>query len=287
MNTHSFHIAVCGDIHGHITLTWLLLERWQEQTKKRLDAILQVGDMGILLPSKIDKATMHFAEKDPDELSFARDFLQGSSQADELMDRKVAPIIFVRGNHDDIEYLTDCQRQARGQETVQVDHYGKLRYLPNGQKTILSRERTIINIGALGGTTREENKRFTRREITTLQSQEPIDILLTHEPYLGGYSPDTGAQEITELIDHLQPTYAFCGDLHREGRELPRRNKTRAYLLNEVNFFKRRRLNEGCIGILEWQNPTNHHFNFLRTEKWFPDITRDNYREQLQAPQRL
>lgn len=80
----ALHLAVLGDVHGHLTLAFRILCRWERETGHRLDLALQVGDLGTFPPPfRLDKATKRFAEKDPDELGFA-DYYEGGPDAEEV-----------------------------------------------------------------------------------------------------------------------------------------------------------------------------------------------------------
>jgi len=70
-------IAVIGDLHGHLTLAYRLLRRWETENNRVIDCILQVGDLGAFPdPSAVDRETRKFAEKDRDELGFHGTLLQ-------------------------------------------------------------------------------------------------------------------------------------------------------------------------------------------------------------------
>jgi len=125
-------IAILGDIHGHVTLALGLLRRWELESKKTLDLILQVGDFGVF-PQGRDAATRRFAKNDPDELGFLQ-YLSASRESDLLLNpessHKIsAPILFVKGNHEDFAWLAHLQR---GSSAVSIDHFGRIMYLPNG-----------------------------------------------------------------------------------------------------------------------------------------------------------
>lgn len=42
----ALRIAVLGDVHGHLTLAFRVLRRWQDETGLSLDLILHVGELG-------------------------------------------------------------------------------------------------------------------------------------------------------------------------------------------------------------------------------------------------
>ena len=58
----SINIAVFGDLHGHFTLMYRLLKRWEIENNENVDLILQIGDLGVFPPPyRLDKATMKFS----------------------------------------------------------------------------------------------------------------------------------------------------------------------------------------------------------------------------------
>src|SRR5262245_11559286 len=104
----ALHIAVLGDLHGHFTLAYRVLKRWEREAGQTLDLVLQVVDLGAFPPPfKLDSATRRFAERDPDELGFA-EYYEGSPEADEILgpdapdERRIAAdMVFIKGNHED------------------------------------------------------------------------------------------------------------------------------------------------------------------------------------------
>lgn len=131
------NIAILGDTHGHLTLAYRILNRWQREERRQIDLILQVGDFGAFpTPYRMDKATKRFAENDPDELGFTAYYL-GEPEAEEILGddapehRKIdADMIFIRGNHEDFMYLTELGGTDDG--PVPVDPFEKICYLKSG-----------------------------------------------------------------------------------------------------------------------------------------------------------
>lgn len=64
-------IALFADLHGRILLCFKLVARYQRETGKSIDLILQCGDMGVF-PNlgRLDKATIKYASYDRTELGF-------------------------------------------------------------------------------------------------------------------------------------------------------------------------------------------------------------------------
>jgi hypothetical protein len=69
----TMNIAVFADLHGRIRLCFMLCERWERESGEKIDLVLQAGDLGAFPDmSRLDKATIRHAEKDPTELGFRR-----------------------------------------------------------------------------------------------------------------------------------------------------------------------------------------------------------------------
>ncbi|WP_438011625.1 metallophosphoesterase [Sorangium sp. So ce321] len=290
-------IAVLGDVHGHLTLVYQLLRRWQRETGRALDLVLQVGDLGAFPPPfRLDRATKRFAESDPDELGFAA-YHEGGPEADAVLGPDVPPdqrisadLVFIRGNHEDFEFLAEAG--AGYDAPVPVDAYQKILYLPNGGRFTFRRGPHRIAIGGLGGVSHQGGRagrdpvseHYTAGEVRKLRSRgDRIDVLLSHEPPHGAAAAihpryaDGGSRDVLELIRDLRPTYHFAGHYHEPGQRLAAAGETRSYELNAVNFLRPHRLNPGCIGVLRWAGPDESEFAFVDAP-WLDEYTRSNYR---------
>jgi hypothetical protein len=292
----ALHLAVLGDVHGHLTLAFRVLCRWERETSHRLDLALQVGDLGAFPPPfRLDKATKRFAEKDPDELGFA-DYYEGGSDAEEVFGdgaddarRFDANLVFIKGNHEDFEFLAEVAGGER--EPVPVDAFGRVRYLPSGSRWAFARRGITITIGALGGIADEdrpgsspESPFYTAAEVRHLRADGArLDVLLSHEPPRGAAREihpkyaDSGSPEVRALVRELAPAYHFCGHYHEIGTRLAAPDGTRSYQLNAVGFSRPATLNPGCIGVLRWASATDHDFTLLDAP-WLAEYTKWSYR---------
>ena len=292
MSTPSpLRIAVLGDVHGHLTLAFRLLRRWQDETGHELDLILQVGDLGAFPPPfRLDDATRRFAEHDPDELGFA-EYYEGGPEAAEVFgpdasSRAIAaPFWFIKGNHEDFEFLDEVGRNAS--QPVPVDAFGAVHYLPSGRVYELSRRGIAIRIGVLGGISQASpnpvSEHYTAHEVRTL-ARASFDILLSHEPPAGAASVvhpkyQGGSSEVAELIYRHRPRLHFCGHLHEPGQLLPSVDGVRSFLLNAVSFLRANRLNPGCIAIVAWSGPDEIEVELLDAP-WLRDYTRHSWRHR-------
>ncbi len=279
------YVAILGDLHGHYTLAFILLKRWERETGKKLDAVLQVGDMGIFpFPDVcLDDATRRFAERDPNEISF-QDYFHGTGDAEFLFAGKNPlfdkPLYFIRGNHEDFAFLAVTENPTG---IVGVDYYRQLFYLADGAMTEIETSAGVIRVGGLGGLEQRGEKQepwqFANNAYRRALALSNIDVLLTHEP---PSDEGRGSEKIRSLIEQVQPTYHFCGHIHEHGRALSVSGRTQSYLLNEVNFRGQRQLYPHGIGVLEWNGSNDHSFSFFG-ESWIQEYTWENYKEKLRA----
>ncbi len=107
------NIAVLADTHGRILLAFKIVDRYQRETGKKIDLILQCGDMGIFPDvEKIDKATRRHAETDETELGFAQYFVEHTDEAESVLAQVDCDLLCVRGNHEDQEFLDDLEARS-------------------------------------------------------------------------------------------------------------------------------------------------------------------------------
>jgi len=196
----SFKIGVLGDLHGHITKGLEKMQKWEKFSNQKLDAIVQIGDLGVFNEhTALDKTTLELSEKDPDELGFKDYYLQ-SNKADHFFGNKGVlkntPFYFCLGNHDDPEVM---------EYTNQPCFYKNIKFMPNGELIKLIKKKKSINIGALGHNHASNN-------INKL-SREKLDILLTHQPPKSLINP-RGDRKTGDFINNFSPTYTFFGHIH-------------------------------------------------------------------------
>jgi hypothetical protein len=286
-------IAVLGDLHGHLTLAYRLLRRWETENNRVIDCILQVGDLGAFPdPSVVDRETRRFAEKDRDELAFMEHYYNGSPEADEILGpqsgsrhRINAPLFFIKGNHEDFNFLEGLQGEKG--LPVPIDKNHMILFLRNGGIFEVDLGDGVkISVGALGGIAKDGSSGidarspfYTKSEVRKLRAAgRQVDIFLTHDVPFDSYYEETGSRDIRELLLDLEPVYHFCGHYHQPGEKLEVGPGTASFLLNEVNFRKRQVLNPDCFGILRWRDRTVHSFE-LADYDWIKQFTRDNFRE--------
>jgi len=219
-------------------------------------------------------------------------YYNGSPEADEILGpesgsryRINAPLLFIKGNHEDFNFLEGLQGDKG--LPVPVDKNQMIRFLRNGGIFEVDLGDGVkISVAALGGISKDGMSGndactpfYTKSEVRKLRAAgRQVDILLTHDVPFDSYYEETGSRDIGDLLLDLEPVYHFCGHYHQPGEEIEVRPGTTSFLLNEVNFRKRQVLNPGCFGILRWRNRADHSFVLVDSE-WLARFTRDNFRE--------
>ena len=252
------YLAVFGDVHGNLDDMYHYVQKWEQKHRAKITAVLQTGDMGVFRwESPLDRATARHAEKDPSELGCA-DYIVGQKRASHLT-------LFVRGNHEDFDFLFGAGR-------THIDPYGMIRHLRSGEVFVIEEGKERVYVSGLGGIICRRSgfwidrprKYFTDEECYCLLNLEPdsVDILLFHEAPKG-YGlinrPDTGADEVTLIIEYLQPRFAFYGH-YGYPPEPFYIGRTLCVGMNNPNALRLPR-RDGAMGILDTSTWT---FEFVR-----------------------
>jgi hypothetical protein len=205
-------VAVFGDVHGNIPGMYGLCRSWQKQNRRRIDLVLQTGDMGLWGSfEQMDKATRKHFAKDDSELA-AAGYLSGE---------KTAPIEtwFIHGNHEDFSLLSHKEGGA-------VDPRGRIIFLASGCVREFRKEEDSLQVAALGGmeyrfgkhpipSNERVQKYFHPPCLDRLRRESPkVDVLLLHDAPLNKGLQNkfpTGSKRLTELIEAMQPRFAFYG----------------------------------------------------------------------------
>lgn len=288
------HIAVFGDVHGHLRLMLSLCRSWQKEHGKFLDAILICGDLGCFyVDSALDRATRRFMEKDPEEMGFAWFFgLPEPLERDPWVEKTLlgppddletvsCPIIFCHGNHEDHSAL---RRLAQAKPLVPVDYFGRIFYLQSGCLVDINGLRVV----AIGGAPEDPkcappqviDKWVSPQAVSNALSHSQVHVLLTHAPpAAGSLDYPFGSTLIHRAIELLEPCYQFYGHTRKEhppqefGRSV-------SYWLQNVCFRKNgpkpARVAEKCMGILSWKSKEEHTFRYV-DEPWFSRVHSANW----------
>lgn len=284
------NIAVFADVHGRILLAFKLVDRYQRETGKQIDLILQCGDMGIFPDmDRLDKGTERSAETDETELGFVDHFVVRSSEVEEILDKTSCPLVCVRGNHEDHQHLDTLEAKHRG-PAFPVDCYGRCFVLKTGVLYTPRSENGAINIvgiGRIGPRPKIANptkpiyiQPHESQRVRDLPNM-PIDILLTHDARPGFGKDGAGMQEIGETLDRFAPTYHFHGHTGRPcERRIDANGKTRCCKLADLEWdpkSRSRSLAPCSFGILRWEDREHHSFEIV-ADRWLKQYTADTWR---------
>lgn len=218
-------IAVFGDVHGHLD------KMIEMMNVDEIDFAIQVGDFGAYLPtSNLSAIPKHH-----------RNDLGQFGEYFKVQKPFPVPTYFCKGNHEDFELL------ARYETKREV--LPNLFYVSNG----LVLEIQGLHIAFLGGNFSSKwfNKSvpnkcqsqkilgyLRQKEINEIKSHRGnIDILITHEPSFGPQfrgDQKYGCQAIHDLIENIQPTYAFSGHIHKYAEGTV--GRTKCIALGAVNY---------------------------------------------------
>ncbi len=212
-------ICFVGDVHGRIFHAIAAVATLQAKLGKRFDLIIQVGDLGFPDNDRADEPTKRYLAVDPAEGELALLATADGARAEALRRARhlfMGPLHFVRGNHEDFEWLASLSIDADS-HTAAADHLDLLRYVPDG--TVL--EFDDLRVAFLGGVEELPGApAIDRGSYESLLAMPPgaIDLLITHEGPYGtstGYRGDVlGSRLISALLETLQPRYHIFGHAH-------------------------------------------------------------------------
>ncbi len=282
-------IGFIGDIHARVFHTLALITAWQERTGQKLDLIIQVGDLGAYPDPSDDVRNEKYVRQDPAELDFMR-LLQAEGRIAECLhfiraNVLQSPIYFIRGNHEDFDWLEAQHAQDSQESKVRVDPFDLFHYVKDG--TIW--ELNHVRMAFLGGIqTREHDRRSIEPDAyANLNQLKPgeIDILITHDaPYGIGTNflgHTQGSTLISDLIATITPQYLIAGHYHHMNG--PRAYGATTYLgLNVLVDLRddgvHRRVQPGSMAVLE---TTTNQLQYV-TDDWLSSIDRDfNFLEYI------
>ncbi len=308
------NIAVFADTHGRALLCFVLCARWQQETGERIDLILQAGDLGTFPEhARLDGATITWGRRDPSELAFRDDFARRNPEVEAVLQETTCPLIYVRGNHEDHNWLTARENRAPRESAIfAVDAYVRVFCLKTGQPfrfEVAGEHIDVLGIGRIGlrGGTPDQAPQerrpkyiqpYERERLRALSNggDTHVDVLLTHDTAPGLMDPEAvstastgharrgdegGIQEIGEALDRYRPTYHFFGHYGGPAQHwLAPHGRTDLYKLADLNWDladSERPLREGCMGILRWNSPDDHSFEIVRAP-WLRDYSRSHWR---------
>lgn len=256
------NIAIFADIHGKILLPFLMVDAYQKQTGKKIDLILQCGDLGAFSSKdSLDKATLRHAQKDRDELGFMDDFVKINPKVEKFLNTLDINMYAVRGNHEDHKMM-DRFEQESDLPYFPIDCYQRVFVCKTAEPQKFSNNNTSISwvgVGRIGDRKNRTHDEFIqpyeKQKIKSLIKQRgAFDLLITHDKDLDskrGY----GMVEIEQLLDEIPFTYMFHGHTGEDYHErLANNGITNIIKIRELEFNRSGILEEGSMVILNKQD---------------------------------
>jgi hypothetical protein len=284
------NIAIFADVHGRILLCFKLCERWQRETGEQLDLVLQAGDLGVYPDvTRLDKATIRHAQGDSSELGFAQSFAQYRTDVAGELAKTTFPLIFVRGNHEDQEWLDEIERKTDA-PIFPIDPYERIFCMKTGIPYVFTAGDESISILGIGRVAApRDEKKATKSKYIQLHELARLnklrnanfDILLTHDSAIDSITKGFGMEAIRLVLDVYEPVYHFHG--HTE-EPLTRREdangSTVVYKMADLHWEKSSRgrpLEPGAMGILRWRDRSDYSFEVVDAP-WLKEYTTSTWR---------
>jgi len=252
-------VAIFSDIHGKILLPFKLAALYQKETGRKLDAILQCGDLGAYPTiNNLDKATIKHAQYDRDELGFHDEFTNVNPGIQSFLDELGLDMICVRGNHEDHDFLDGLEQQSTAPR-FSIDVYQRVWVCKTGLMQELKVGNEILKfagIGRIGDRKGRSEKRFIQdyeRDMLKhlYKAKDDFDVLITHDKS-GVLAGDYGMSEIRGLLDCVIFHWHFYGHTGEPFKEETDDNGiTQSVKVKELEFDEDGVLPEGCMLILE------------------------------------
>ncbi len=282
-------IALFADLHGRILLSFKLIERLERERNIKIDLILQCGDLGAFPnPSKLDKATLRHATREPSELGFYHHFTKKNKKVEQVLDKVEATMYAVRGNHEDHEFLNNLEEKSV-ESSFPIDIYEKIRVCKTGHLQTFQKDTTKLNwvgIGRVGSrkvSQKQQEKYIQPYEIEALsklhsqKSKKQIDLLISHDSALHFTTKDFGMQQIRDFLTRHKPLYHFFGHTGQPFSLLEDENNfTQSCKIKELEFENDGSLAKNSFVVLDWKTNTDFDLEVI-SDKWINEYTNHSW----------
>lgn len=282
-------LAFVGDVHGCTAHAFAALMRLQDERQVRLDAIVQVGDLGAHRSTEtLAESDRWYLTNNPAQAHIFQVLGADDATADVLRvvrDTLGGPMHAISGNHEDDAWVARLHAEADDELVVQLDPAGSLVHVASGSVLTMA-GLTVAFLGGIDAPGRPFD--LDPRALDALHAFDPgsIDVLVTHDgPHGMCTSWDgrvQGSHRLTHLIERLQPTVHVSGHYHH--RNGPRSyGRTTSFALDALvhptsdrwsgeSINPMQRVSPGSIGLLDSSSLT---FEYVEDD-WLEQISGDD-----------
>ena len=253
-------IALFSDIHGKFLLPFLLVDAYQKEMGEDIDLILQCGDMGAYPEiEKLDKATIRHAQNDRDELGFHDDFVTKDPAIAAFLEELNIPMICVRGNHEDHEFLDELEQHYNDDTRFPIDVYKYVWVCKSGVPQVFETNGetlSFLGIGRIGDRKGRGHGAYIQdyeREALKHQIKKgnDFDVLISHDQ-AQDRPDDYGMPELRTLLDKVLFEYHFYGHTGAPyTEEIDDNGITQSIKIKELEFNASGALDYGCMLVLD------------------------------------
>ena len=259
-----------GDLHGNIKASIVLAIRLQTLFKVSLRAVFQVGDFGCWPTGMTAKnEDPHYKKEDSfDFFEIKQSIIQQSFLSLGKAELKIlnAPFNFIRGNHEDFNYLNSISKDTPSELLTGIY------FIPDYFNAVIEN----LHIMALGGILTDLDRgKGKRAKIEFKKSQQKlkidkrrsnasllvqldsagVDLLLTHSG-LASREDHDGSKQLEAYLPHSDIRLHFYGHHHRFSLGDVGKN-TLSIGLRNLDIDTRGMLRTGSFALVVWKDRNN------------------------------
>lgn len=279
-------LLIVGDVHAHIRLFSELVN------KTECDAVLQCGDIGIW--SLQDFCSWGYVEDKHGHYNVYGTMAPITDVTNSNV-RFEKPVYFISGNHENFELLDvmNKNKEFDGRWNFEYVPHTKPAKIENGKEVIkVSGLSGCYSYKVFTGGIQKQGRRhfkvkpetppeiedylnrilgrdprgrFKANEVEVIKKQKS-DIVLFHEIPTGvnvesmlKIENETGCSALNDIIDKMQPKYAFCGHWHRKAEVMI--GKTKVVVLPMLYRDRNNLVSYAILDTENWELEWFAHFD--------------------------
>ncbi len=208
------------------------------------------------------------------------DFIHGTADTAATLARTTAPVVFVRGNHEDHVWLDQREKLADG-PTFPIDAAERVHCLRTGMPWAFNApdgtSLTVLGIGRVAATRPNPPLRqiqpYEQQRFKHLHSAQ-VDLLLTHDSIVGSVFLSGGMPEIASAIKSFTPVYHAFGHVGDDATA-PQQfaGNTLSLKAADLHWDRTGKLLTPPFAVLRWYDRQQHTLTWVE-EPWLAEYGR-------------